>query len=233
MGAFGRANMREYGERIAARVARATARPLPYLDGTLKSYDPSTGLVVVTIYTGNQSQDIGPMLYLRPWCGNGYGIEVGLEPGLHVGVLCVDREGNDYVAFDAAFDADHSPLGAQPSELYIQDKRGSFVKWMADSSLRFFAAGIAYLYGATKTYLGAAAGIDDTQDAVVTKRYLDQALSSMTNNFNGALDGTVTNMKTWTEQNYAQGSYTPPTSPQAQHANAPASNGSSKVKAVQ
>ncbi len=171
---YGRREIREFGERLTARAKRAIVTPLPFKSCAVKTVDPNTGLITVTDYSGNTPQDLGPMLYYRPWAGDEYGDEVGLEPGMHVAVLCVDREGNDYVAFDAAFDQDHKSLGAQPGERYIVHKSGSFVKWMADQSLRLFAAGVAYLYGTTKVWLGDVQGIDDTEDAVITKRYLDQ-----------------------------------------------------------
>jgi hypothetical protein len=162
---------------------RQTWNPPALTLGTIVSFDPDTHMAVAKIdFGGGWTWNTPPSQLMVPWHGTGdngpYSAAGGPEEGQQCVVGILDRAGDVYVIlgftpFDPA-----SGIGVPPGELLHKDKRTSFLHLAAQRGgmARVFGNAYASIFGTSGTEVGGE-NLDATEDAIVTKTYLDQALS--------------------------------------------------------
>jgi hypothetical protein len=173
-------------EVIRGVARRATSSPWPFVMGEIVSYDPTTSFVVAqydvvdrdgTVYQ-NQTP---PSQLMMPWWGQGYGDQMGPEPGAQCVIAILDPQGNEFLVLGFTSNDLDPGFNTPSSERHILDKRGSFVWWSAlrGGVLRIFGKGYATLFGTNGTEIGGE-NLNATNDAIITKTHLDAALAALT-----------------------------------------------------
>lgn len=170
-------------EAVRGAARRADSSPWPFVIGQIVSYDPDTSFVVakydVVDRTGTQlEQQTPPSQLMMPWWGQGYGDQMGPEAGTQCLIAILDPQGSEFLVLGFTANDLHPGFATPSTERQILDKRGSFVWWSAlrGGVLRLFGKGYATLFGTTGTEIGGE-NLDATEDAICTKRYVDDAIS--------------------------------------------------------
>jgi len=159
-------HIREFQERMALRAQRANTIPLAGLITELKSYNPVNNTVTVTYYGNGDAQELGPMQYLTPFAGAGYGDQSFPEVGTQIFVFNVSAESKDvYVALGQFFNAIEQPPSSTlvAGEKQMQNKAGALIKWAQDGSVS----------------IGSSTTLDSVNDAIVRVRDLVPLITAL------------------------------------------------------
>jgi hypothetical protein len=214
-------------EAVRGAARRADSSPWPFVIGEIVSYDPATHFVVaqydVTDRDGTTTPTQTPPSQLMvPWWGANYGDQSGPEQGAQCAIAILDPEGSEFLILGFTSNDLNPGFGTPSGEKQILDKRGSFVWWTAirGGALRIFGKGFATLFGTNGTEIGGE-NLDATEDAICTKRYVDDVISRQ-------MAQLKTDLATWAGAHLQSGSgASGPTSLTAETTNA-----SSKARAV-
>lgn len=172
-------------EAMRAAARRADPAPWPFVVGEIFSYDPKTSFVVAQYDSTDRTgatiqQQTPPSQLMMPWWGQNYGDQMGPEVGAQCLIAILDPQGNEFLVLGFTSNDLDPGFNTPSSERQILDKRGSFVWWSAlrGGVLRLFGQGYATLFGTNGTEVGGE-NLDATEDAIVTKRYLDDRIASL------------------------------------------------------
>jgi len=126
----------ELGEMMAARAKRAIPLHQICFWANIWDFDPETGMVKVYYpHVANTPTWAQWLRYVSPAAIGGYGMQYGPERGALVLVLQMSldpQNADDAIVIGGIFNDPNPPPGAQSSELFIVDKRGSSIKLQID-----------------------------------------------------------------------------------------------------
>lgn len=207
-------------EAIRGAARRAQSSPWPIVVGEIVSYDPSTHFVVAQydVVDNNGTvlqQQTPPSQLMVPWWGDGYGDQSGPESGAQCTIAILDPQGSTFLVLGFTSNDLNPGFNTPAGEKQILDKRGSFVWWsgLRGGVLRIFGQGFATIFGTNGTEVGGE-NLDETQDAICTKRYVDDVIQRQ-------LSQLRTDLVTWAGAHLQSGSGAPgPTSLTAVETNA-------------
>ena len=174
---------RHLAQRIMAASQRYSTKAPPIALGTIVSFNKTDHTIVAKVdYGDGFAFTTTPSQLMVPWhgadSGTPYGEGGGPEEGQQCVVATLDADTDLYLILGFTPFDDATGIGVPAGEQWTVDKRGSFSKFVAarGGALRHFAAGFATIFGGTATEVGGE-NLDATDDAIIRKSDLDQALS--------------------------------------------------------
>lgn len=168
--------------------------------GVIKSYDPTTHFVVATIDVGVDSgsgeimhYDTPPSQLMVPYHGNALGKGAGPKGGEQCLVGVIDAHGDEFIVLGFTSNDEQPGLGVPAGD-----------DWAVSSGALRRIGGTRAALAATNgvTELGAES-LDHTEDAIVTKRYVDDVISRQ-------IAQLASDLKTWANASFQGGTNAAP-----------------------